>query len=664
MFKSTVTAKLSKLYLKQHSNLNNFNNKLIINAFHHSFPKTKRRFYSINNANTTASTASTTTATLTSDTVVNNNVVNTNNTLNCPYHQQQQLKQEELFEKIPLAKGYPIIGNSIEFLNIGKNFFNIFENYRKQYGDIYEMNIFGKKFITITNPELFLQICRETELRPVLELSKIYKKEKNMQRIAIELDYDEDWMSSRKVFNVLYNNENTKQITLPQLWEMNDDFISFLERHIESDTHHLNPFKNLNEKTFGGNITLLNEIKENSIFKEFPYIYLMNHYTFDSVFKVLFGKRAGTLDEFPSNEAITLFSKATKLFELFVHSFFDPGFMFLKKWSPLYKRFVPIADCCYKMSNEFYKNQMKEQQQSIIDNHFNTDNTNKEGNDKRLKNMLELMIEKAKEESIFNEKDFVQNTVVAILNGANDTTSAQFSFILYALALHPEVQDKIYEESIKVFGPLNDYNNSSKLPEVFNEEKFSKMKYLQHFIQEIFRLYPITSIIQRIIDRDIVIERSYDGDNNNNNNGEGVHNERKKKKRYLIPKGSTVFYNNIIAGRDERLVSNPELFIPERFQRERASNNNSDNHNNNNGVKQQQQQSKETVARNVVLPFGVGFRRCPGEKVATAELKLATLLFARNFKFSTNEVDFPEIDTNTVFRVKSKGKPIFAEKRI
>ena len=117
------------------------------------------------------------------------------------------------------------------------------------------------------------------------------------------------------------------------------------------------------------------------------------------------------------------------------------------------------------------------------------------------------------------------------------------------------------------------------------ESDIVQLKYLQAIVKEVFRLHPSAPLL---LPRQAVATTELGG--------------------YTVPKGARVLVNVWAIGRDSKLWTEPEKFMPERFM------------------------GKEMDYRGrdfELLPFGSGRRICPGMPLAVrmVHLMLATLLY-------------------------------------
>lgn len=85
---------------------------------------------------------------------------------------------------------------------------------------------------------------------------------------------------------------------------------------------------------------------------------------------------------------------------------------------------------------------------------------------------------------------------------------------------------------------------------------------------------------------------------------------------YLIPKGTPIAAQISLVMSDEKLFTNQQQFNPDRFL---------------NGNKLDQ----------MVVPFGLGKRACPGESLAQAELYLITANLLLRYKITADSLHMP-----------------------
>jgi len=158
-----------------------------------------------------------------------------------------------------------------------------------------------------------------------------------------------------------------------------------------------------------------------------------------------------------------------------------------------------------------------------------------------------------------------------------ETTGSSAAFLLYHLARHPEVQEKIYKEICDTIG------NKGQL----TETGLNSMKFTKAVQMESQRMLPAVSHTSRTYDHDLVI------------------------RGYTIPRGSVVFRVGS-ASMDPKYFHQPEKFLPERWLRGHKDRHNSQSFAN--------------------IPFGHGSRSCIGQRFAKLELYTLMVKMVQNYK--------------------------------
>lgn len=70
-----------------------------------------------------------------------------------------------------------------------------------------------------------------------------------------------------------------------------------------------------------------------------------------------------------------------------------------------------------------------------------------------------------------------------------ETTSTTLSYCTYVLVKHPEEQQKLFEEIYSFFRNISDGSNNIEP----NADNVNKLEYLDMFIKEVLRMYPIAN---------------------------------------------------------------------------------------------------------------------------------------------------------------------------
>lgn len=160
-----------------------------------------------------------------------------------------------------------------------------------------------------------------------------------------------------------------------------------------------------------------------------------------------------------------------------------------------------------------------------------------------------------------------------------ETSAGTMSNALYELALNPKIQDKLREE-------IND--EYKKHGEIMQYENIKEMSYLDQVFRETLRKYPPLSFLMR----ESVADYTFTGT------------------KASIPKGIKVWLPISAIQRDPEIYPDPDVFKPERFTKEAAS-----------------ERHPMTY-----LPFGDGPRNCIGARFAVFQSKIGLIKILRKYK--------------------------------
>lgn len=208
---------------------------------------------------------------------------------------------------------------------------------------------------------------------------------------------------------------------------------------------------------------------------------------------------------------------------------------------------------------------------------------------------------------MLSRDDLLYEDIVALMSdfllGGADTTSNTASFLLYNMACHPEAQEKAYLEVKKLMEGRTEFNITSS--------DLNNIPYIKACLRESLRLFPTITGIYRKFDKDV----TFSG--------------------YHVPKGTVVFADFYVTGRNSEYYANPEKFMPERWM-----------------VK------GETGHPYGSLPFSFGPRMCLGRRVAELELWTLMIKLMHNFRleykgapmdFRGKLVNTPDQELNIIF---------------
>ena len=185
------------------------------------------------------------------------------------------------------------------------------------------------------------------------------------------------------------------------------------------------------------------------------------------------------------------------------------------------------------------------------------------------------------------------NNIYLFMLGGYETTATALAYLSFVLATHPNEQERLQNEIDRV---CDDY------------EQLIKLDYLDWFIRETLRLYPIASfIVNRQCNKACQIGS------------------------LQVEVGTNFAVDMYSVHYDPELYGpvNPNLFYPERFQEKR-----------------------HPLAW---LPFGVGPRNCIGMRFAMLEIKLALVQILRRYTIMSSEHTRSEFSEHERFVISPKN---------
>ncbi|XP_032689663.1 cytochrome P450 4C1-like isoform X2 [Odontomachus brunneus] len=236
--------------------------------------------------------------------------------------------------------------------------------------------------------------------------------------------------------------------------------------------------------------------------------------------------------------------------------------------------FTPLSREQQKHLNYIYSAAEKviEQKENARDNLVG--NKNQSAKPSR-KVFLDLLMEASDEGKKFTRKDIIDE-INTITFAGSETTGITLNFTMFMLANFPEVQQKVYEELLEIYGT----QDPKFAPVKF--EDLQHMNYMECAIKETLRLFPVVPLVGRRNNEDLQIGQ------------------------YTIPKGADFFITILSLHRNKNYWPKALTFDPDRFLPENIAN----------------------IHPSSYIPFGTGPRNCLGMRYAMTSMKvlIATLL--------------------------------------
>ncbi|XP_037932753.1 probable cytochrome P450 313a4 [Teleopsis dalmanni] len=187
---------------------------------------------------------------------------------------------------------------------------------------------------------------------------------------------------------------------------------------------------------------------------------------------------------------------------------------------------------------------------------------------------------------LYKQQLFTWNDIISesntIVGAAFETTASAIYSALVMLAMHPEIQQRLFEEVLDVFPEKN-----------FNAEldQLDQLQYLDCVINETLRLAPSVSIIGRHVTKDTQVGKD------------------------VFPKNTQILISILhLHRRTDIWGPNANKFDPEHFSAENFG----------------------KVQKCAFIPFSKGSRNCIGLRYAMFSMKIILSGLIRNFKFETD----------------------------
>ncbi|KRT80978.1 cytochrome P450 [Oryctes borbonicus] len=202
-------------------------------------------------------------------------------------------------------------------------------------------------------------------------------------------------------------------------------------------------------------------------------------------------------------------------------------------------------------------------------------------NKKKFLSFLDLILDVSGDPCLMSDAD-LHALVHTFLFAGSESTGITSSWTLFLLGNNPDIQEKAYEEVVRV---LKDKPIPTTLAEL------NELKYLERVLKESLRLYPVLPFVIRQLTEDVEL----DG--------------------YKIPTGTQAILHIAQVHRDPQQFPDPNKFDPGRFLPE--------------NIKKRHPFS--------YIPFSAGPRNCIGQKFAIHEEKTFLAAIIKKFKITSKE---------------------------
>ncbi|XP_031772563.1 probable cytochrome P450 49a1 [Apis florea] len=468
-----------------------------------------------------------------------NNIIKTLETLTTEVEEQDWSRCRP-YSEIPGPKPIPFLGNTWRFIPFIGDFKiqavdQVSKKLYKQFGDIVKIEgLLGRPdMVFIYDANEIERIFRQEErmpYRPSMPSLNYYKhvlrKEFFKENAGVIAVHGESWYNFRSKVQQVMLQPRTARMYINSMEEAS---LAFLQR--------IKKIRNKNDEVPDD---FLNEIHKWSL---------------ESIARVALDVRLGCLDDDANIETQQLIDAVTTFFK-------NVGILELKIpfWklfnTPTWLKYVNALDTILSITSKYTTAALSKTKEV-------------EKSDKEL-SLLERVL------ALENDTKLATTLSLDLFLVGIDTTSSAVASTLYQLALHPEEQDRAYNEVCNIL-PNKDMHLDGK--------HLDELKYLKACIKETLRMYPVVIGNGRCMTRDTII------------------------KGYRVPKGVQVVFQHYVISNLDKYFPRSDKFLPERwFQSD--------------GV-------RHSFAS---LPFGYGRRMCLGRRFAELEILVVISKILQRYK--------------------------------
>ncbi|XP_001951034.3 cytochrome P450 4C1 [Acyrthosiphon pisum] len=452
---------------------------------------------------------------------------------------------ERLASKMTGPPAYPIIGAGLEFVGtpqqVIERIIKLFDIYGSEPFKVWMGTSLG---VTISKPEDVQIVLNSSK---ALEKDQFYKFFKNTVGEGLFSAPVHKWRRHRRLITPVFNAN-----LLDQFFPVFNEKNRILTRNLKKELGKTQPFD------------LWDYIADT---------------TLDIICQTAMGYNLDTQlnNESEFAEALTKASEldSMRIYKPWLHP--DIIFSIYGKLTGLHNVYKTL----HKLPNQVIKEMKETYAQRKIDNKSNTIDVN-DDDKKRLKVFLDTLLDLNEAGANFSDEE-LRDEVVTMMIGGSETSAITLCFCLLLLAIHPEIQDKVYDEIYEVLGDGD---------QTITIEDTTKLVYLEQCLRETLRLYPIGPLLLRQLQDDVKI---FSGD-------------------HTLPKGTTCIISPICTHHIPELYPNPWSFNPDNFDAENVS-----------------KRHKFSF-----IAFSGGPRGCIGSKYAMLSMKVLVSTFLRNYSVHTN----------------------------
>ncbi|XP_048835811.1 cytochrome P450 27C1 [Brienomyrus brachyistius] len=439
--------------------------------------------------------------------------------------------------------GPSTISNLIEFF-YRDGFSRIHEiqlEHRKKYGKIFKSRFGPQLVVSIADRDMVAQVLRSEGVAPQRANMESWQEYRDMRGRSTGLisAEGEEWLKMRSVLRQLIMRPHDVAVFSGDVNEVVDDLIDRI--------------RTLRGKQVDGQTV----VNVNDLFFK---------YAMEGVSTILYECRLGCLQDEIPKQSLEYIAALHLMFSSFKTTMYAGA---IPKWlRPIFPKpweeFCSSWDGLFKFSRIHIDKKLSEIQKKLVD-----------GEEVKGGLLSHLLV--TQEMSL---EEIYANMTEMLLAGV-DTTSFTLSWVTYLLALHPEVQQQVYEEVVGKLGH----------DQVAVSEDVAHLPLIRGLVKETLRLFPVLPGNGRITHEDLIVGG------------------------YLIPKGTQLAMCHYSTSMDEDYFLEAGRFKPDRWIRKDTA---------------------DRVENFGSIPFGHGIRSCVGRRIAELEMYLAITRLLQTFRIEVS----------------------------
>ncbi|XP_069680212.1 cytochrome P450 4c21-like [Periplaneta americana] len=448
----------------------------------------------------------------------------------------EKMRMKRMMGELPGLPNFPILGSFLPYVFVTpEERWNLCVKLMKEYQPLIKFWVGPFPAIAITHPDFVETVLSDTKM---IDKSEFYSLLHPWLGTGLLTSTGQKWHSHRKIITPTFH------------FKILENFVPIFAENCD---------------------VLVDKLKKEVGGKAFNVYHYISACTLDIICESAMGTSVNAQKDGNSEYITAVYELKHCLSERVSRPILLPNFIFnLTKWSKIQEKSL-------KVIHGFTKKVITQRKEEMMNEtlHKATDNDVSLGQKKRVA-FLDMLLEAAENGAEMTDEE-IQEEVDTFMFEGHDTVTAAICFSIFLLGLHPDIQDRVYQELEDIF---QDSGRSPSLRDLQN------MKYLDMVIKEALRLYPSVIAVARTNVHDFEL---------------GPH---------KIPAGVNVIIPMFIFHLDPNIFPNPTKFNPDNFLPE------------------------NTVNRHpyAYVPFSAGSRNCIGQKFAMLEVKMVLSSILRHYE--------------------------------